>query len=165
MQNVEPAALDSIMEYVYTPDSLAISEENVQVRGSPAPPRAPPSLPPPSRPPVCVQALLAGASLLQVGGVRDACCEFLRGALAPDNALGIRAFADLHACKELARDAHHYIDAHFVDVSVSAPPAPLAPPLAALTAALCAGAGHGGVHRARGGAAGAAARQRPHRGN
>lgn len=64
-----------------------------------------------------MQAVLSAASLLQVHGVRDASCTFLRAALAPDNALGIRAFAELHACAELARAAQDYIDAHFVDVS------------------------------------------------
>lgn len=61
--------------------------------------------------------MLSAASLLQVSGVRDACCVFLRAALAPDNALGIRAFADLHACKQLAHAALDYIHAHFEQVS------------------------------------------------
>ena len=30
-QNVEPQALEAIIEYVYTPDSLVITEDNVQV--------------------------------------------------------------------------------------------------------------------------------------
>lgn len=62
------------------------------------------------------QGLLAAASLLQVLGVRAACCVFLRAALAPDNALGIRAFAELHAAAELARAAHEYVAAHFAQV-------------------------------------------------
>lgn len=90
-QNVEPSALEAIVEYVYTPESLVISEDNVQ-------------------------SLLSAASLLHVPGVRDACCAFLAAALAPDNALGIRAFADLHACSELALCAQRYVDLHFVAV-------------------------------------------------
>ncbi|KAJ0174907.1 hypothetical protein K1T71_010015 [Dendrolimus kikuchii] len=91
IQNVEPQALEAIVEYVYAPESLAITEENVQ-------------------------SLLSAASLVQVGGVREQCCAFLAAALAPDNALGIRAFADLHACAELTRAADAYVDAHFVQV-------------------------------------------------
>ncbi|KAJ8712016.1 hypothetical protein PYW07_004858 [Mythimna separata] len=91
IQNVEPEALEAIIEYVYTPDSLVITEENVQ-------------------------SLLSAASLLAVSGVRAACCVFLAAALAPDNALGIRAFAELHACADLATAAARYIETHFVEV-------------------------------------------------
>ncbi|KAL0870830.1 hypothetical protein ABMA27_004676 [Loxostege sticticalis] len=87
IQNIEPQALEAIIEYIYTPESLVITEDNVQ-------------------------SLLSGASLVQVWGVRAACCGFLAAALAPDNALGIRAFAELHACADLARAAQRYIDAH-----------------------------------------------------
>ncbi|XP_028156357.1 kelch-like protein 3 isoform X2 [Ostrinia furnacalis] len=87
IQNIDPEALEAIIEYIYTPESLVITEDNVQ-------------------------SLLSGASLVQVCGVRAACCGFLAAALAPDNALGIRAFAELHACAELARAAARYIDAH-----------------------------------------------------
>ncbi|CAH0694392.1 unnamed protein product [Spodoptera exigua] len=91
IQNVEPQALEAIVEYIYCPDSLVINEDNVQ-------------------------SLLAGASLLQVGGVRAACCGFLAAALCADNALGIRAFADLHACADLRHAAARYVETHFVDV-------------------------------------------------
>lgn len=91
LQDVEPPALEAIVEYVYEPDSLHISEENVQ-------------------------AVLSAASLLQVCGARAACCGFLAGALAPDNALGIKAFAELHGCADLARAAHAFVVAHFVEV-------------------------------------------------
>ncbi|CAH0755531.1 unnamed protein product [Diatraea saccharalis] len=91
IQNIEPEALEAIIEYVYTPESLEITEDNVQ-------------------------SLLAGASLVQVWGVRAACCAFLAAALQPDNALGIRAFADHHACADLAHAAARYIDAHAAQV-------------------------------------------------
>ncbi|RVE42708.1 hypothetical protein evm_012645 [Chilo suppressalis] len=87
IQNIEPHALEAIIEYIYTPESLEITEDNVQ-------------------------SLLAGASLVQVWGVRAACCAFLAAALTPHNALGIRAFADHHACADLAHAATRYIDAH-----------------------------------------------------
>lgn len=90
-QDVEPPALEAIVEYVYEPESLHISEENVQ-------------------------AVLSAASLLQVCGARAACCGFLAGALAPDNALGIKSFAELHGCADLARAALAFVDAHFVEV-------------------------------------------------
>ncbi|VVC96571.1 unnamed protein product, partial [Leptidea sinapis] len=91
IQNVEPQALEAIIEYVYNPDSLVITEDNVQ-------------------------GLLSGASLVQVAGVRGACCSFLSGALSPDNALGIRAFADLHACDQLAHAATNFVHKHFPEV-------------------------------------------------
>ncbi|XP_039756369.1 kelch-like protein 3 [Pararge aegeria] len=91
IQDVEPQALEAIIDYVYDPDSLVITEDNVQ-------------------------SVLAGASLLQLLGARAACCSFLAAALAPDNALGIRAFADLHACAELADSAARFVDRHFVEV-------------------------------------------------
>lgn len=91
IQNVEPQALETIVEYVYAPESLVISEDNVQ-------------------------GLLAAASLLQVSGVRAACCVFLAGALQPDNALGIRAFAELHACADLSLAAARFIENRFVEV-------------------------------------------------
>ena len=37
-----------------------------------------------------VQSLLPAANLLQLGDVRDACCEFLQSQLHPTNCLGIR---------------------------------------------------------------------------
>lgn len=64
----------------------------------------------------CRQSLLSAASLLQVSGVREACCVFLAGALSPDNALGIRAFAELHACADLGLCAARFIENHFVEV-------------------------------------------------
>ncbi|XP_013140757.1 PREDICTED: ring canal kelch homolog [Papilio polytes] len=91
IQNVEPHALSAIIEYVYNPNSLVITEDNVQ-------------------------SLLSASSLLQVSGVRAACCSFLAAALAPDNALGIRAFAELHACRDLRDCAARYVHRHFVEV-------------------------------------------------
>ncbi|CAH0720608.1 unnamed protein product, partial [Brenthis ino] len=91
IQDVEPQALEAIVEYVYNPDSLVISEDNVQ-------------------------SLLSAASLLQVPGVRARACAFLAAALSPDNALGIRAFADLHACADLADCAERFVERHFAEV-------------------------------------------------
>lgn len=54
------------------------------------------------------QALLPAAGLLQLTEVRRACCEFLSSQLHPSNCLGIRAFADLHACCQLLTQANTY---------------------------------------------------------
>ena len=57
---------------------------------------------------VCLQALLPAAGLLQLNEVKKACCEFLSSQLHPSNCLGIRAFADLHACSQLLTQANSY---------------------------------------------------------
>ncbi|CAB1329607.1 unnamed protein product, partial [Coregonus sp. 'balchen'] len=61
--------------------------------------------------------LLPAASLLQLNGVRDACCKFLLSQLDPSNCLGIRSFADTHSCSDLLKSAHKYVLQHFVEVS------------------------------------------------
>lgn len=66
--------------------------------------------------PLC-QTLLPAASLLQLNGVRDACCKFLLSQLDPSNCLGIRGFADTHSCSDLLKSAHKYVLQHFVEVS------------------------------------------------
>lgn len=63
------------------------------------------------------QTLLPAASLLQLNGVRDACCKFLLSQLDPSNCLGIRGFADTHSCSDLLKAAHRYVLQHFVDVA------------------------------------------------
>lgn len=64
-----------------------------------------------------LQTLLPAASLLQLNGVRDACCKFLLSQLDPSNCLGIRGFADTHSCSDLLKSAHKYVLQHFVEVS------------------------------------------------
>lgn len=54
------------------------------------------------------QVLLPAASLLQLMDVRKNCCDFLQSQLHPTNCLGIRAFADVHACTELLQQANAY---------------------------------------------------------
>jgi hypothetical protein len=44
------------------------------------------------------------------------CCEFLKRQLDPSNCLGIRAFADTHACRELLRIADKFTQHHFQEV-------------------------------------------------
>ncbi|KAF3852462.1 hypothetical protein F7725_005817 [Dissostichus mawsoni] len=63
-----------------------------------------------------VQALLPAAGLLQLNEVKKVCCEFLSSQLHPSNCLGIRAFADLHACSQLLTQANSYAEQHFTEV-------------------------------------------------
>ena len=63
-----------------------------------------------------VQTLLPAACLLQLAEIQDVCCEFLQKQLDPSNCLGIRAFADTHACRDLLRKADKYTQQHFTAV-------------------------------------------------
>ncbi|TKC42889.1 hypothetical protein EI555_019414 [Monodon monoceros] len=84
-------ALDQLVQFAYTAE-IVVGEGNVQT-------------------------LLPAASLLQLNGVRDACCKFLLSQLDPSNCLGIRGFADTHSCSDLLKAAHRYVLQHFVDVA------------------------------------------------
>lgn len=63
-----------------------------------------------------VQNLLPAACLLQLTEVQDVCCEFLKRQLDPSNCLGIRAFADTHACRGLLRVANRFTQLNFLEV-------------------------------------------------
>ena len=63
-----------------------------------------------------VQTLLPAACLLQLAEIQDVCCEFLKRQLDPSNCLGIRAFADTHACRELLRIADKFTQHNFQEV-------------------------------------------------
>lgn len=63
-----------------------------------------------------VQSLLPAAGLLQLSEVKKSCCDFLSSQLHPSNCLGIRAFADLHACCQLLTQANSYAEQHFPEV-------------------------------------------------
>ncbi|XP_041075805.1 kelch-like protein 2 isoform X2 [Polyodon spathula] len=82
--------LGILIDYVYTAE-IQVTEENVQV-------------------------LLPASSLLQLQDVKKACCEFLESQLHPTNCLGIRAFADMHACTELLNRANTFVEQHFAEV-------------------------------------------------
>ncbi|XP_061437286.1 LOW QUALITY PROTEIN: kelch-like protein 20 [Lethenteron reissneri] len=66
-----------------------------------------------------VQALLPAACLLQLAEIQDTCCEFLKRQLDPSNCLGIRAFADTHACRDLQRTADKFTQHNFQEVMES----------------------------------------------
>ncbi|KAK1175723.1 kelch-like protein 2 isoform X1 [Acipenser oxyrinchus oxyrinchus] len=82
--------LGMLIDYVYTAE-IQVTEENVQV-------------------------LLPAASLLQLQDVKKSCCEFLESQLHSTNCLGIRAFADMHACTELLNRANTFAEQHFAEV-------------------------------------------------
>ena len=63
-----------------------------------------------------VQTLLPAACLLQLAEIQDVCCEFLKRQLDPSNCLGIRAFADTHACRDLLRIADKFTQHNFQEV-------------------------------------------------
>ena len=62
------------------------------------------------------QVLLPASSILQMSSVREACCKFLMRQLHPTNCLGIRNFADTHACKELHKRSHKFALENFQEV-------------------------------------------------
>lgn len=90
IHDLDPVALELLVDYSYKGE-IVITEENVQV-------------------------LLPAASLLQMSCVREACCKFLLRQLHPSNCLGIRSFADTHACKDLYRKSHHFAIQNFEEV-------------------------------------------------
>lgn len=65
-----------------------------------------------------VQTLLPAACILHLTEIQNICCEFLKQQLAPSNVLGIRAFADTHACRELLRAADKFTQNHFSEVTL-----------------------------------------------
>lgn len=83
-------ALSSLVDFMYSSE-LSITEDNVQT-------------------------LLTAANILQMFEVKEACCDFLQSQLHPSNCIGIRSFADVHACQDLAYYAQLYIQQHFAEV-------------------------------------------------
>ncbi|XP_037077641.1 kelch-like protein 17 [Pollicipes pollicipes] len=90
LHDIDPHAIQLLVDFAYTGE-LQISEDNVQV-------------------------LLPASSLLQLNGVREACCYFLLKQLHPSNCLGIRSFADAHACGELQLRSHKFALQNFQEV-------------------------------------------------
>lgn len=90
LQEIDPEALVLLIDFVYTSE-IHVTEENVQT-------------------------LLPAANILQMTEVKEACCEFLQSQLHPSNCLGIKAFADLHACTELLGYSSTYCEQHFTEL-------------------------------------------------
>ncbi|XP_016397223.1 kelch-like protein 18 [Sinocyclocheilus rhinocerous] len=93
MQGMDPSALEALINFAYN-GHIAIDQQNVQ-------------------------ALLIGASFLQLQNVKDACCSFLQQRLHPKNCLGVRQFAETMMCTMLYDAANSFVHQHFVEVSMS----------------------------------------------
>ncbi|KTG05008.1 hypothetical protein cypCar_00014393 [Cyprinus carpio] len=93
MQGMDPSALEALINFAYN-GHIAIDQQNVQ-------------------------ALLIGASFLQLQNVKDACCSFLQQRLHPKNCLGVRQFAETMMCTTLYDAANSFVHQHFVEVSMS----------------------------------------------
>ena len=90
LNGIDAYTLELLVDFIYS-SSLEIKEDNVQ-------------------------NLLAGASLLQLPSVVEACCRFLKSRVCADNCLGIAAFADLHGCTELHKYAWMFAIENFNEV-------------------------------------------------
>lgn len=90
LYDLDGSAVETLIEFCYT-SQITVEESNVQT-------------------------LLPAACLLQITEVQDVCCEFLKRQLDPSNCLGIRAFADTHACRGLLRAADRFTQLNFLDV-------------------------------------------------
>ncbi|XP_075896018.1 kelch-like protein 23 [Nelusetta ayraudi] len=87
LRGVDAAVLGALVDYVYTA-RVRITEGTVQ-------------------------SLLEAADLLQFSAVKRACEEFLVRLLDVDNCLGMHAFAQLHLCAGLEREARRVILSRF----------------------------------------------------
>ena len=90
LNGIEAASLQALLKFIYS-STLEITECNIQ-------------------------SLLGAASLLQITPVKEACCEFLRVRLDPENCLGICSFADMHGCTALRDISWRFALEHFRDV-------------------------------------------------
>jgi len=88
---IDSKALCDLVTYAYT-SSLVINKENVQ-------------------------NLLAGAGLLQIVPVIDACCEFIQTHLDYENCLGIASFAEMHSCHKLHEASWRFALENFAEVA------------------------------------------------
>lgn len=90
IRDVEESAMETLVDFCYN-SYIVVEETNVQT-------------------------LLPAACLLQLQEIQDVCCEFLKRQLDPSNCLGIRAFADTHACRDLLKKADAFTQHHFQEV-------------------------------------------------
>ncbi|EFO24333.1 ring canal kelch protein [Loa loa] len=93
MVDIEPRTLQALINFCYTGE-ITIADFNVQ-------------------------SILPAACLLQLNEVQEVCCEYLKKQLDPTNCLGIRAFADTHACRDLMRIADKFTHHNFQGVAKS----------------------------------------------
>lgn len=92
LHEVPTGIMDVLLDFVYT-ETVNVSVENVQ-------------------------ELLPAACLLQLTGVKNACCAFLEKQLDSSNCLGIKIFAEQHSCQELFDAANIFGLKHFEEVVI-----------------------------------------------
>ncbi|XP_060873943.1 uncharacterized protein LOC132947702 [Metopolophium dirhodum] len=90
MRHIDYSALLLLVNFLYS-GKILITEENVQ-------------------------DLLPAADILQLQGVKEACCDFLQSQLCSTNCIGINSIADLHSCTKLMTSSEIYINQHFSEV-------------------------------------------------
>ncbi|ESO99289.1 hypothetical protein LOTGIDRAFT_113379 [Lottia gigantea] len=90
LHDISAPVLEVLLDFVYT-ETVNVSVENVQ-------------------------ELLPAACLLQLTGVKEACCTFLEKQLDSSNCLGIKIFSESHSCDSLCQAAESYSLRHFEDV-------------------------------------------------
>ena len=91
LNGVDPIALSQLIDFAYSA-TLTICEDTVQM-------------------------LLSAANQLQITAVVEACCDFLRDRIDPENCLGIAAFADMHGCSQLFVTSWKYAIENFRQLS------------------------------------------------
>ena len=91
LKSMDPKSVELLVEFAYTA-KIKITEGNVQF-------------------------LLPVACILQIGAVKDACCEFLESQMDPTNCLGIRDYAEIYGCDHLSAAAQKFCYRHFLEVS------------------------------------------------
>lgn len=91
LKSMDPRSVEVLIEFAYTAQ-IRITEENVQY-------------------------LLPVACILQISPVKKACCDFLQSQLDPSNCIGIKDYADIYDCIDLAKAAGKFIFRHFLEVS------------------------------------------------
>lgn len=90
LHEIPANVMEILLDFVYT-ETVQVSVENVQ-------------------------ALLPAACLLQLTGVKNACCRFLERQLDASNCLGIKVFAENHCCPSLFHAAERFSLRHFNSV-------------------------------------------------
>ncbi|XP_008181225.1 kelch-like protein 2 [Acyrthosiphon pisum] len=90
LRQIDHTALLHLVDFIYS-GKISVTEKNVLI-------------------------LLPAADLLQLQGVKEACCDFLQSQLCPSNCIGINTIADLHSCTKLITSSEIYIHQHFSEV-------------------------------------------------
>ncbi|XP_055345791.1 kelch-like protein 2 [Paramacrobiotus metropolitanus] len=91
LQNITGCTLKDVINYAYSSE-ICIDKNNVQ-------------------------SLLAAATFLDIGPIRDACCSFLERNMDETNCLMMHCFAELHSCTMLAEKAKNFALQRFAAVS------------------------------------------------